>query len=96
MAEVRRLFVVVVPYSEQRPLLFQLPVPYLGEGIFSEVDTLLTTSTLTGNNAVEAGGGAAFQPAPCLSSLVIVDGSTFDSNTGMDGDMLLIFLFFFV
>ena len=43
----------------------------------------VVNGTFTGNTASEAGGGAAFQPSPCLSSTVDINECTFDDNQGL-------------
>ena len=53
-----------------------------GGGLFSEVDTIVTNTEFVANTAIESGGGAAFQPSPCLQAAVSIDGSTFDGNHG--------------
>ena len=54
-----------------------------GGGLFSEVDTVVTSTAFASNTAEEAGGGAAFKPSPCLTAAVVVSGSTFDGNAGI-------------
>ena len=57
-------------------------------GIYSEIDTIITASNVTGNLAAESGGGAVFQPSPCLSATVLISASHFVANRGMGGLLL--------
>ena len=52
------------------------------QGIFSEIDTTISASSVVDNVALENGGGAAFQPSPCLASSVVVADTSFASNAG--------------